>query len=349
MKKIIFTFAFLLIAGLSFSQTNRILFEGCTGAWCGYCPCGHQILEGLLASNPTMLVLEYHGGGTDPWVSFNGNNIIGLLGYTAYPRAAIGRRELNLNRAYWQGAINNQVNLIPPITLTFTNSFNPVTRQLTVDVSATALRNIDTSTNISFTITESNLIGYQNCYSSCSPGSPVQNYNHKFVVRSMVNGALGDTFSVGSWASGITKTKTFVTTVDNGWNAANCEIGIFVYMNTTPGSLSASSYVLQTAKSEFTTTGIGYGEILTGFSLSQNYPNPFNPVTNIKFTIPEDEYVTLKVYDILGKEVAKLCDCFLKAGAYNAGFDGSKLNSGVYYYRIKAGDYTDTKKMLLVK
>lgn len=240
MKKLILIFfVTLLVTGVTYSQnTNRLLFEGCTGAWCGYCPCGHAILEGLLASNPTMLVFEYHGGGSDPWTNFNGNNIISLLGYTAYPRAAIGRREGNLNRAYWQGAVNNQVNLVPPITLSFTYNYIPSTRQLTVNVTSTAQRNIDTLTIINCVLTESNLIGYQNCYSSCAPGVPVQNYVHKFVVRTMLKGAIGDTLSTGTWASGTTKTKTFTTTLDAGWNANNIEIGVFVFLGTPNGTLN---------------------------------------------------------------------------------------------------------------
>jgi len=353
MKKLIFVLFFSLsIAGASYSQdTNRILFEGCTGTWCGYCPCGHEILNTLLAANPTMLVLEYHGGSTsEPYLNFNGNSIISLLGYTAYPRAAFGRRAGNLNRAYWAGAVTNQVSLSPPITLSFTYNYNTSTRLLTVNVSSTARRNIDTITMISLVLTESNLINYQNCYSSCTPGAPVQNYVHKYVVRNMVNGALGDTLTTGTWAQGITKTKTFSTTIDAGWIASNMEIGTFIYFATPNGTLNSQCYVLQTAKQNIITTGVkNCGEIVDGFNLLQNYPNPFNPVTNIKFTVPKDGFTTLKVYNLLGSEVATLCNCELKAGAYNAGFNGSNLSSGVYFYKLTSGDFSDVKKMTLLK
>lgn len=349
-KLILILFAVFLISGISYSQnTNRLLFEGCTGAWCGYCPCGHAILEDLLTANPSMLVLEYHGGGSDPWTVFNGSNIISLLGYTAYPRACFGRREGNLNRAYWQGAVTNQVNLVPPISLAFTYNYIPATRLLTVNVTATALRNIDTLTIINCALTESNLISYQNCYSSCVPGSPVQNYVHKFVVRTLLKGAIGDTLSTGTWASGTVKNKTFTTTLDAGWNANNVEIGTFVFFGTPGGILNSQCFVLQTAKSGIV-TGIKHnGEVAEGFNLLQNYPNPFNPTTNIKFTIPNDGFTTLKVYDLLGNEVRTLCNCFLKTGAYNAGFEGSGLSSGIYFYKLSSGSFTETKKMMLVK
>jgi photosystem II stability/assembly factor-like uncharacterized protein len=85
------------------------------------------------------------------------------------------------------------------------------------------------------------------------------------------------------------------------------------------------------------------------FSLYQNYPNPFNPVTHLEFGISKLEFVSLKIYDILGNEVATLVNEKKSPGRYEVTFDGSDLPSGVYYYRIEAGSELMTKKMLLVK
>ena len=85
------------------------------------------------------------------------------------------------------------------------------------------------------------------------------------------------------------------------------------------------------------------------FSLSQNYPNPFNPSTTIKFQIKDSRFVTLKVYDILGKEIATLVNEKLKAGEYETTFDGSAFPSGVYFCKLQAGVYSETKKMLMIK
>ena len=85
------------------------------------------------------------------------------------------------------------------------------------------------------------------------------------------------------------------------------------------------------------------------FSLSQNYPNPFNPTTTINFSIPKSGFVTLKVYNVLGKEVASLVNEIKNAGSYAVDFSGSELTSGTYFYRIEAGDFTDVKKMILLK
>jgi hypothetical protein len=93
-----------------------------------------------------------------------------------------------------------------------------------------------------------------------------------------------------------------------------------------------------------------YGnEVVTDFSLSQNYPNPFNPTTKINYQIPYTSLVSIKVYDLLGREVASLVNEEKPAGNYEAEFDGSDLSSGIYFYKIQAGDYTSVKKMILLK
>ncbi|GEM_PF-4912595 len=85
------------------------------------------------------------------------------------------------------------------------------------------------------------------------------------------------------------------------------------------------------------------------FQLYQNYPNPFNPTTDIKFDIPKDANVKVKIYDILGREVASVINEFKKAGEYSISYDASNLASGIYIYKIEANDLTDAKKMILIK
>jgi type IX secretion system substrate protein len=85
------------------------------------------------------------------------------------------------------------------------------------------------------------------------------------------------------------------------------------------------------------------------FSLSQNYPNPFNPLTKIKYALPRDVKVVLKIYDILGREVKTLVNEFKKAGYYEIDFTGINLATGVYFYRLEAAEFAQSKKMVLVK
>jgi len=85
------------------------------------------------------------------------------------------------------------------------------------------------------------------------------------------------------------------------------------------------------------------------FKLEQNYPNPFNPSTTIRFAIPASGVATLKVYDILGKEVATLINESYNAGTYEVKFNASQLSSGMYFYQLKSGNFVQTKKLLLLK
>ena len=91
------------------------------------------------------------------------------------------------------------------------------------------------------------------------------------------------------------------------------------------------------------------GLTVTEYLLDQNYPNPFNPSTTIKYQIPEDGLVTLKIYDILGKEVKTLVNEQKATGRYEARFNASDLATGVYVYRLSVNDFVSVKKMLLIK
>jgi hypothetical protein len=98
-----------------------------------------------------------------------------------------------------------------------------------------------------------------------------------------------------------------------------------------------------------TTTGVENNNIPVNFNLSQNYPNPFNPITKINYQMAKPGLVNLTVYDILGNKVMTLVNQKQEAGNYYVDFDGSELASGTYIYKISTGDFSSTKKMLLIK
>ena len=87
----------------------------------------------------------------------------------------------------------------------------------------------------------------------------------------------------------------------------------------------------------------------TTFVLSQNYPNPFNPSTKISWQSPVAAHHTIKIYDILGNEVATLVDEFKPAGSYEVNFEALNLASGIYIYRLTSDNFTETKKMMLLR
>ncbi len=103
--------------------------------------------------------------------------------------------------------------------------------------------------------------------------------------------------------------------------------------------------------SEMTTTDIRGNNkpFPTGFGLCQNYPNPFNPNTNINYTIPNSNFVSITVYDVLGNKIETLVNEYKSAGSYQTRFNGENFSSGIYFYRLQAGNYIETKKMILLQ
>lgn len=333
-----------------YAQSNNVLLEFSTGTWCQWCPCGDNAVENILQNFPNTMVLAYHGGGGgDPFQSFNGNSILSLLGIgSAYPTGVVGRRTGVIGWNVWNNPVVNQSYTVQPsVSYSVTKTYNPSTRQLQVTANVTSLRQIDTNTNINFVITEDGVVYSQINNGVCTTWTG--SYTHKWIVRNMVNGATGEALSTGSWAANTVKTASWTTTLDNSWVDANCNVNVFVYFAT--GNLSSDSYIQQTYKQAIIPSGINSqnNKIPMNYSLSQNYPNPFNPSTNIKFAIPKEGNVSLKVYDMLGNVVTTFVDGYMKAGTYNAEFDGSNFASGIYFYQLNANGFSETKKMSLIK
>ena len=90
-------------------------------------------------------------------------------------------------------------------------------------------------------------------------------------------------------------------------------------------------------------------EIPQKFSLEQNYPNPFNPSTKISYSIPQKSFVTIKVFDLLGSEISQLINEEKETGRYELDFNAVDLSSGVYFYKIEVGDFSEIKKMVLLR
>ena len=166
---------------------------------------------------------------------------------------------------------------------------------------------------------------------------------------------------------GLNSTKRIFSAIipSSGYNLYTFVKGIGLYRNE-GGEVLYSSSVLK----GFVSGGIVYGDISLvdvdsetelpkEFLLSQNYPNPFNPSTKIQFVIPKSSFVNLKVYDVLGREVATLVNDEKLPGEYEVEFDASRLSSGIYFYKLsvsawlsqdgQAGNYSSTKKMIYLK
>ncbi len=153
------------------------------------------------------------------------------------------------------------------------------------------------------------------------------------------SGVIMKTLNTGtSWAS----EQTPVTAVLNSIYFANNETG---------WTCGANGTILKSTNGGITGLSNSSVNIPAEFSLSQNYPNPFNPITRIRFSISGQSTAQtfLSVYDVLGNEVAVIVDQNLKPGRYEADWDASSYPSGVYFYKLNAGEFSQTKKMILLK
>jgi len=159
---------------------------------------------------------------------------------------------------------------------------------------------------------------------------------------------------------------TILKTTDSGikWfqqlSETNSDLRDVNFINTNIGLAVGDGIILKTTNGGFTFIGEDDNSFNPNdFSLDQNYPNPFNPTTSIGFRIAEFGFVSLKVYDILGREVATLVNEDKHAGNYEVEFNGSGLSSGIYFYKLsvsalpsqdrQAGNYVSVKKMILMK
>jgi len=132
---------------------------------------------------------------------------------------------------------------------------------------------------------------------------------------------------MGSAPTGLTWDGTFL------WN---CDCGTDMFYKIDVGFTTAVEEV----------AGV---QIPEGFDLAQNYPNPFNPSTTIRYSLPQSSFVTLKIYNLLGKEIESLVSGQKPAGEYEIHWTTKDLPSGIYLYRLKAGEYIETRKFILQK
>jgi polyhydroxybutyrate depolymerase len=148
--------------------------------------------------------------------------------------------------------------------------------------------------------------------------------------------------------------------VGRKWSAVSTGADVVLYRSNTGGhawpigNLAETDIAWNFLKTHSRTPATGTivhnaHETPQAFSLDQNYPNLFNPITTISYKIPMNGYVSLKVYDILGREVVALLDEKKDAGSHDISFNASKLSSGVYFYRLQTGSFTETKKLVLIR
>lgn len=160
--------------------------------------------------------------------------------------------------------------------------------------------------------------------------------------------------SLTGWVCGCEGAINGTTNSGSNWLLQSFATTTYLYSISFPSAstgwaVGAGGRILKTTSGGVTAIQPISNEIPEKFSLSQNYPNPFNPTTKIMFAIPNNSFVRLNVYDAIGRKIEILVNEHMDAGIYEAVWDGGNYSSGIYYYKFTAGEYSEARKMVLIK
>jgi hypothetical protein len=338
----------MFISIFSFAQEERkVLVEVFTNSHCPLCPAAHNVLDNYLAGT-------------------NGDKISYIYYHMVYPysddqlylesQEGSDARDNYYNPVQatpqgwfdgthqgstsgWAASLNSLITTESPLKIILSGSRNSSQFIINSEISRTGSVN-DNDLVIHFVVVEDLYYDGRNTVS-----------NHKHVMRKMLPTPSGQSFSIN-----LNETKDIeqIIDIDPLWDRDSLSIVVFVQST---GSMTV--YQSETISyNDLVTTSVDDNELSPSeFILEQNYPNPFNPSTSINYSIPVSSFVTLKIYNVLGKEITTLVNEERPAGSYELNFSAKDLTSGIYFYKLQAGDpesssgqgFAETKKMILLK
>lgn len=336
----------LILYSTVFSQTTTrtIFFEGFTSSTCAPCAQQNPYMSSYLATKGDSIIsVKYHVGWPSP-----GNDPMYLHNPTQ-----------NYDRRYYYGVNSVPYTRIEGMYFTQTYS-NPATLNyyfnyrlsVPTPVTISVVNHLIPGDSIRATITVTNLselpagnyylramaLEHRITYAT-PPGSNGETiFPHVFRASYPTSQGTSHPVAAGTY--------TYIITykLNPAWVTDNMHTIAFVQEDNSKEIYNVGGiYTPPTAIAPIST------EIPRGFSVSQNYPNPFNPRTTIEFSLPKEDYTTLKIFNSLGKEVGTYHSGMTKAGKYKIVIDASEWTSGLYFYQIQSGSFTETKRMMLVK
>ena len=341
MKLITFlTLFILLFRSFLFAQEERkVLVEVFTNSHCPLCPAAHNVIDNYLSgpNGDKISYIYYHmvyPYNDDPiyWESKEGSDARDNY-YSPVPATPQGWFDgiHQSSTPGWAASLDNLVSTQSPLKIILSGTRNST--QFNINAHLTRTGNIpDNDLVIHFVVAEDLYYAGRNGIS-----------HHKHVMRKMLPNPDGQPFTIN-----LNETKDIPQTIDleQLWDADSLNIIVFVQ-----STASMTVYQSETISyNELNVTGLNNSKTIPGeFVLEQNYPNPFNPSTTIQYQIPKREFVTLKVFDALGNEVATLVNDEQQAGSHSVNFNSAGLASGIYFYKLQAGNFITTKKMVIMK
>jgi hypothetical protein len=335
-----FTLCILLFTSLLFAQEERkVLVEVFTNSHCPLCPYAHNVINNYLSgpNGDKISYIYYHmvypyADDSLYYQSMEGSDVRNNY-YSPVPATPQGWFDgiHQSSTPGWAASLDNLVSTQSPLKIILSGTRNST--QFNINAHLTRTGNIpDNDLVIHFVVAEDLYYAGRNGIS-----------HHKHVMRKVLPNPDGQPFTIN-----LNETKDIPQTIDleQLWDADSLNIIVFVQ-----STASMTVYQSETISyNELNVTGLNNSKTIPGeFVLEQNYPNPFNPSTTIQYQILKREFVTLKVFDALGNEVATLVNDEQQAGSHSVNFNSAGLASGIYFYKLQAGNFITTKKMVIMK
>ena len=336
MKKY-FLLAFLAATTLNAGERN-VLVEVFTNSHCPLCPPAHTTLNSYTSSSSNadrLRFIFYHTlfpYADDQLAQANTEQPVARYNYYGVSSSTpITFFDGTLQGAYstWEGNLDSRVAVDSPIDIELSGTRNG--NSVTVSAIITRTGEIDKDDLVFHMVAVEN-VGYVG-RNGVSP--------QKFVMRKMITPVAGDEITLEL----DTPTQwTELTGLDNVTNMDSAGVIAFI-QSVSSKEIFQSEYIPVSLL-----TGVDDNKkIPLQFTLKQNYPNPFNPSTTIEYSLPQKQFVTLTIVDILGRDIATLVNAVQEAGVHSASFDARNLTSGIYFYTLRTEKHSITKKMVLQK
>ena len=324
---------------------RTVLLEQFTRQSCGACP-GRMRDVAEQTADYNVVTLSYHS--YDEMSTPETDAFIEQF-TTAAPTFFVDRSLDGLNSIAQRisGTVRTRSFLPPEMSIMVDHGYDSTTRRVVLNLTFQALADIEKGCRINVILKEDRL-----CYEQGYEGKMVYPYYHSDVVREFITGPKGELFNDAVIPKDTVIDTSYSFTLDERYVSDFCEIAVFVNRDLSAGIgplLQAAEVSLYNAQP----IHVADKDPLS-FKLTPAYPNPFNPVTTIVYDLPSPCHVKLIVYDMLGRMVRVLDDCRMGAGRHEAVWGGrdfrdNDVASGVYFYRITAGNAIRSGKMMLIK
>ncbi|MBU0488056.1 MAG: Omp28-related outer membrane protein [Bacteroidetes bacterium] len=349
------------VSVLSSIPAKYVLIEEATGAWCGYCPDGAVKLLAILAAQSNAIGSAVHDG---DGMSFTDGDAINSAFIGGYPSGLVdrykfsGESAVELDRGSWAAKVTERLNMVVPVGVTATHTYNSTTRQLVVDLTATFTGNVTGDYRVNCFITEDSVSGtgadydQANYYNATAGhpmqglGNPIIGFQHRHVLRYCVGGPWGTASVIpASVTDGQTFTKQYTYTLPAGWKADDCSFIVAVQKYGT----TTSDRAVMNAREYEIDVPVGIASINSMENSFKFIPETGSGIAILSMSVANTNPVSVRILDITGRVVYTETFGNLAAGNHVKALPISNLNNNVYFVQVSFGQEVKSKKTAIVR